>query len=163
VKKKDIIVEEEEKPKNILNSKKIASKGLKLGNKKQEIVEIGNSIQEVKEEKKEEFINPLEEPIKIEIEEKIKCELTKDGDLKKFDVKGEGFMTVTNPQKKRCAVQLKMDPKQKIQGLVIHPNILNKKSWNESKILIPENMEEGFPVKTKFNIIKYNIKLKDVS
>lgn len=132
-------MEEEEKPKpNILNSKKIASKGLKLGAKKQEIIDIGNSIQEVKEEKKEEFINPLEEPLKIEIEEKIKCELTKDGDLKKFDVKGEAFMTVINPQKKNCAVQLKMDPKQKLVGLVIHPNILNKKAWNESRVLLPE-------------------------
>jgi hypothetical protein len=138
IKKKEVIVEEEEKPKTILNSKKIASKGLKLGAKKQEIVDIGNSLQEVKEEKKEEFVNPLEEPIKIEIEEKIKCELTKDGDLKKFDVKGEGYMTVTNPQKKKCAVQLKMDPKQKLVGLVIHPNLLNKKAWNESRILLPD-------------------------
>ncbi len=128
VRKKDIVVEEEEKPKTILNSKKIATKGLKLGAKKQEIMDIGNSLQETKEEVKEEFVNPLEEPIRIEIEEKIKCELTKDGDLKKFDVKGEAYMTVTNSQKKKCAVQLKMDPKQKLLGLVIHPNILNKKT-----------------------------------
>jgi|LauGreDrversion4_2_1035121.scaffolds.fasta_scaffold276509_1 hypothetical protein len=101
-------------------------------------MEIGNSLQETKEEVKEEFVNPLEEPIKIEIEEKIKCELTKDGDLKKFDVKGEAYMTVTNPQKRKCAVQLKMDPKQKLLGLVIHPNILNKKAWNESRILLPD-------------------------
>jgi len=134
-----MIIDEEEKPKNnILNSKKIASKGLKLGAKKQEMIDIGNSLQEVKEENNEEFTNPLEEPIKIEIEEKIKCELTKDGDLKKFDVKGEGFMTVINPLKKKCAVQLKMDPKQKVMGLVIHPSLLNKKAWNESRKLIPE-------------------------
>ena len=112
---------------------------MKLGTKKQDIIDIGNSLQDViEEEKKDEFVNPLEEPLKIEIEEKIKCELTKDGDLKKFDVKGEGFMTVTNPHKNKCAIKLKMDPKQKLVGLVIHPSILNKKAWNESKILLPE-------------------------
>jgi hypothetical protein len=67
VRKKDIVVEEEEKPKTILNSKKIATKGLKLGAKKQEIMDIGNSLQETKEEVKEEFVNPLEEPIRIDI------------------------------------------------------------------------------------------------
>lgn len=78
-------------------------------------------------------MNPLEEPILFELEERLKCELTKDGDVKKIDVKGEGYLTVFNPQMKKTEIQLKIPGNNKIQT-----NNIDKKLFTDRKVITPE-------------------------
>lgn len=75
--------------------------------------------------------NPLEEPVKVEVEEKIKGEINKDGEFKKLEVRGEGFLTINNPSKKQCEFKIKTDNK-----LILSK--VNKKLFNENQIISPE-------------------------
>ncbi len=90
-------------------------------------------LEEETEANKEEFVNPLDEPILFEIEERLKCELTKDGDVKKLEVKGEAFLTVFNPQVRKSELQLKIPGNNKIQVCNI-----DKKLFMDKKIIAPE-------------------------
>lgn len=103
---------------------KVKAKGLALGKKKiqqeerregktihlesnthKDIQNI-NEIQMIQEAEEENKFNPLEEPIRFEVEERIKGEINKDGEFKKFEIKGEGFITVLNPSKKKFFIEI---------------------------------------------------------
>ncbi len=90
-------------------------------------------LEEEAEVNKEEFVNPLDEPILFEIEERLKCELTKDGDVKKLEAKGEAFLTVFNPQVRKSELQLKIPGNNKIQVCNI-----DKKLFMDKKIIAPD-------------------------
>lgn len=53
------------------------------------------------EEQKQEEVqfNPLAENVVIEVEEKVNCTLTKDGELDRFEVKGIIYLTLNDPKK----------------------------------------------------------------
>ena len=44
-------------------------------------------------------INQLTENCLVDIEEQVNCQVTKDGDIKKFELKGAVFLTMTDPNK----------------------------------------------------------------
>jgi hypothetical protein len=62
----------------------------------------------VEEQKVEEpaAFNPLLENVMVEIEEKVNCQLNRDGELNKFEVKGIIYITVNDPKKNNPAAQL---------------------------------------------------------
>ena len=43
--------------------------------------------------------NPLLENVVIEIEEKVNCTVTKEGDVEKFEIKGIIYLTLNDPKK----------------------------------------------------------------
>ncbi len=51
------------------------------------------------EEEPEVAYNPLSENVVIEVEEKVNCIVTKDGDVEKFEVKGIIYLTVNDAKK----------------------------------------------------------------
>ena len=58
----------------------------------------------VEEQKVEEpAFNPLLENVLVEIEEKVNCQLNRDGELNKFEVKGIIYITVNDPKKNNPA------------------------------------------------------------
>ena len=69
----------------------------------------------------------------FEIEERLKCELTKDGDVKKLEAKGEGFLTVLNPQMKKAEIQLDIKG-----GIKIQTCNIDKKVFTDRKAIVPE-------------------------
>lgn len=104
----------------VFSNSKVKAKGLSLGKKKnqQEEKREGNSnhldvdtqiksqeLNEIQENEEESKFNPLQEPIRFEVEERIKGEINKDGEFKKFEIKGEGFITVLNPSKGKFAIE----------------------------------------------------------
>jgi hypothetical protein len=44
-------------------------------------------------------VNPLLENVVIEVEEKVGCQLNKDGELNKFEVKGIIYLTLNDPKR----------------------------------------------------------------
>ena len=56
----------------------------------------------VEEEKKAPVVsNPLAENVKIEVEEKVSCQVNMDGEVEKFEVKGVIFMGINDPKKNK--------------------------------------------------------------
>lgn len=51
-------------------------------------------------------VNPLLENVVIEVEEKVNCQLNRDGEINKFEVKGIIYITVNDPKKNNPAAQL---------------------------------------------------------
>jgi len=44
-------------------------------------------------------VNPLLENVVLEVEEKVGCQLNKDGEINKFEVKGILYLTLSDPKK----------------------------------------------------------------
>lgn len=116
--------------------------GLKLGKKaereKKENLLKDTQVKEIEKEEKltqkqEEFVDPLAEPIQFDIEERLKCEITKDGDVQKIEVKGEGYLTVLNPHMKRVELQMEIPGNHKILT-----NNIDKTLFAEKKIISPQ-------------------------
>ena len=42
----------------------------------------------------------------MEIDERIACSLTKDGDIEKFEMKGVLYLTLTDPKKNQAEIQM---------------------------------------------------------
>ncbi len=84
-------------------------------------------------EESEVKFNPLSESIRFEIEEKLRGEINKDGEVKGLQVKGEGFITLLNPQRKTAIIQLTTGLNPKFNTCKI-----NKKLFNDKKIIQAE-------------------------
>jgi hypothetical protein len=76
----------------------------------------------VEEEKLAENFNPLTENILMEIDERVTCQVTKDGDIEKFELKGILYLTLTDP--KKCHAEVAMNFTD-FKGLVfkVHPEL----------------------------------------
>ena len=51
-------------------------------------------------------MNPLLENVVIEVEEKVNCQVNRDGEMSKFEVKGILFITVNDPKRNNPAAHL---------------------------------------------------------
>ena len=49
-------------------------------------------------------MNPLLENLIVEVEEKVSCQVNKDGDMDRFEVKGIIYLTVNDPKKNNPVV-----------------------------------------------------------
>lgn len=109
------------------------------------------------EEKQVESYNPLTENVLMEIDERITCQVTKDGDIEKFELKGILYLTLTDP--KKCHAEVSMDYSD-FKGLVfkVHPE-LDKQAWNKKKILKGKNSGEqgadGISAQTRLDALRY--------
>lgn len=81
----------------------------------------------------------MTEPVKFEIEEKIKGEINKDGEFKKLDIKGEGYVTLLNPSKKNFLIEMSSEIKPKFITSKI-----DKKLFNDKGIIIAEVSHYSF-------------------
>ena len=79
--------------------KKAPGKAMQLGKAKKQTELVKEMVLVKQEEAKEEEVNPLAENVVVEIEERVNCQLNKDGELNKFEVKGVIYMTLTDPKK----------------------------------------------------------------
>jgi coatomer subunit delta len=128
------------------------TKGLALGKKKdyQQVEKSETKVEDGSESKKggnnikqdnvsdiandtEVKFNPLSEPVRLEIIEKLKGEINKDGEFKKLEVKGEGFLTLLNPNKKNFYIGLKTELKPKF-----NTSKIDKKLFNDKGVIICE-------------------------
>ncbi len=104
-------------------------------------------------------VNPLLENVVIEIEEKISCSVNKDGELDKFEVKGIIFLTVNDPKKNNPVAILSFQP---VKGFNFKPHPeLDKQTWNKQKALSASDKDQGFPVGTRLDAVRYNYRSKD--
>lgn len=93
----------------------------------------------------------------MEIDERVTCQVTKDGDIEKFELKGILYLTLTDP--KKCHAEIAMDFSD-FKGLVfkVHPE-LNKQSWNKKKVLKGKNSGEegadGISAQTRLDALRY--------
>jgi len=63
----------------------------------------------------------------FELEERLKCEINKDGDVQKIEVKGEGFLTIFNPQARNSEIQMKINGSSKLQTCNIDKKLFMEK------------------------------------
>ena len=97
--------------------------------------------------------NPLLEAINITIDEKIVAVLTKDGDVSKFEVKGEIYLHVNDETKANAEVHLAIGD---TKGVSIKPHPeLNRGLWTSQQIVTSKQAEGGFPVNVKLEALKY--------
>jgi len=69
----------------------------------------------------------------MEVDEKVTCSITKDGDIEKLELKGVLYMTLTDP--KKCLPSIPFSHSE-FKGLVfkVHPE-LDKQAWNKQKVV----------------------------
>ncbi len=126
-------------------TKKVPGKGMQLGKPKKQN-ELMKDLQKEKlfsakpqdafatgaiEETKVEAIavNPLLENVIIEVEEKVICNVNRDGEVSKFEVKGIIYITVNDPKKNNPAAQLSFNS---VKGFAFKPHPeLDKQKWNK--------------------------------
>lgn len=97
--------------------------------------------------------NPLTEAISIAIDEKIVAVVSKDGDLGKFEVRGEIYLYVNDESKANVEVHLSVG---ETKGVTIKPHPeLNRSLWTSQQILASKQASSGFPVNTKLEALKY--------
>ena len=101
----------------ITTTKAAPGKGMQLGKPKKQN-ELMKDLQKEKifaakpqeifqeETKIEEIVNPLLENVVIEVEEKVNCQVNRDGEMSKFEVKGIIFITVNDPKRNNPAAHL---------------------------------------------------------
>ncbi len=78
-------------------------------------------------------VNPLLENVLIEVEEKVSCQLNRDGELNKFEVKGIIYITVNDPKRNNPAAQLQFNS---VKGFTFKPHPeLDKQQWNKGKVI----------------------------
>lgn len=155
-------------------AKKAPKKGMQLGKprgtkKNQALQEMQKDIGDTRADEKDEqnvdeerklaelAANPLTENVQIEIDEKISCQISKDGEIEKFLLQGVVYLTLTDPKKTHAELQLAHN---EFKGLVfkVHPEI-DKPSWNKKKLLKGKKSgdpdSEGISAMTKLDALHY--------
>lgn len=95
----------------------------------------------------------------IEVEEKVNCNLNRDGEMNKFEVKGIIYITVNDPKKNNPAAQLQFNS---VKGFTFKPHPeLEKQQWNKSKVICASDQESGFPTQTRLDAVRYNYRSKE--
>lgn len=154
-------------------AKKAPKKGLQLGKPKPKANQLLQELEKQKvitkeaeqdvaggnragEDKAAEY-NPLTENVLLEVDERITCQLTKDGDIEKFELKGVLYLTLTDP--KKCHAEIPMEFND-FKGLSfkVHPE-LDKQSWNKQRVLRGKNSgqegAEGISTQTRLDALRY--------
>lgn len=111
------------------------------------------------ETKTEEPVNVLAENVIIEINEKVNCMMSKDGDLEKFEIKGAVHMTLNDAKRNNPLVQMSF---KNIKGFVFkpHPEI-NKQKWNKGKAICANDQDSGFSAHQKLQAVQYRYSSKE--
>lgn len=117
-------------------------------------------IEEEKQRTKPEY-NPLQAPVLVEVEEKIKCDMHRDGALNGFEVIGDVFITVRDPSKGMCGVAIESE-NNKAFKLSLHPS-LNKAAWSQKNLLVSKEADQSFPIGAKVPTIKYRFASTNVN
>lgn len=104
-------------------------------------------------------LNPLAENVVMEIEEKVSCQVNKDGEMDKFEVKGIIYLTLNDPKKNNPLVQLSYKG---VKGFTFKPHPeLDKQQWNKQKVICAADKDSGFPVQTRLDAVRYTYRSKD--
>ena len=92
----------------------------------------------------------------MEVDERITCSITKDGDIEKFELKGVLYMTLTDP--KKCTPEIQFSH-QDFKGLVfkVHPE-LDKQAWNKQKVV---KGKDEVSTQTRLDALRYRYTSKD--
>ena len=145
-------------------AKKAPKKGMQLGKpknkpnnsmlkelEKQQV--ITKEVAVNNEEEKVPEYNALTENVQMEIDERITCQITKDGDIEKFELKGIVYMTLTDVKKASPEILFGYDD---FKGLVfkVHPE-LDKQAWNKQKTIKAKDSEDGFSTQTRLDALRY--------
>eukprot|EP01017_Pseudomicrothorax_dubius_P023033 TRINITY_DN24757_c0_g1_i2.p1 TRINITY_DN24757_c0_g1~~TRINITY_DN24757_c0_g1_i2.p1 ORF type:complete len:341 (+),score=89.74 TRINITY_DN24757_c0_g1_i2:116-1138(+) len=143
-------------------------KGMQLSKKKgpesQPVVETVTKAREeeiIKEAHEEHRVNPLKEPVTVEILEKMNCSMTRDGVVTSFEVVGEVLIEFHDPSKTNSTISLDHE-NLKSFNIKPHPS-LNRALWNSSATLAPKEGGEGFPCFSKFSTIKWRYASSEVN
>ena len=93
----------------------------------------------------------------MEIDERVTCQLTKDGDIEKFELKGVLYLTLTDPRKSQPEISMQYND---FKGLVfkVHPEI-DKNSWNKKKVLKAKS--EVISTQTRLDALRYRYTSKN--
>jgi len=123
----------------------------------------GASTVEEEAEAQTDYVNPLTENVRLEIDERVSCLVNKDGDISKFELKGIVYLTITDPKQSHAEIRL---DHQEIKGLSfkVHPE-LDKQAWNKQKLIKAKGsgdpQEEGLSTQTKLDALRYRYTSKD--
>eukprot|EP00831_Metopus_contortus_P005011 TRINITY_DN1187_c0_g1_i2.p1 TRINITY_DN1187_c0_g1~~TRINITY_DN1187_c0_g1_i2.p1 ORF type:complete len:354 (+),score=79.75 TRINITY_DN1187_c0_g1_i2:91-1152(+) len=134
---------------------KRVGKGMRLGKelKPEKVKEKAAPIAKLVEEEKKAPVNPLLEAISITIDEKIVAMISKEGDVGKFEIKGEIYLYVNDETKANTEVHLAIN---ETKGVAIKPHPeLNRSLWNSQHVLASKSKSGKFPTNLKLEALKY--------
>ena len=147
-------------------AKKAPKKGMQLGKpknkpnnamikelEKQQVISKQEVVANNEEEEQQPVYNALTENIQMDIDERVTCQITKDGDIEKFELKGIVYMTLTDVKKANPEILLNYED---FKGLVfkVHPE-LDKQAWNKQKMIKAKSADEGFSTQTRLDALRY--------
>lgn len=101
------------------------------------------------------------EPVTIVIEEKLVCQLKKDGGLESMEVQGTMMLEVNNDEDAFCRVHISGGQSKALQ-FKTHPNI-DKALHANSNVLGLKDASRPFPTGSALGILKWRMQAKDES
>jgi len=106
-------------------------------------------------------ILPSKSGINLLIEEKLVIVSNRDGGLENMEVKGELFVTISDPNQGKIIIKLNDQDQKKFQYKT-HPNI-NKQSFVNDSILALKDSQRAFPTGNSLGILKWRFQSKEES
>lgn len=108
--------------------------------------------EEVKEEQKE--AESEAHSVKFNTKEIVNCEVTKFGDVCKFNIKGTVAFTVENTDQKVTQIEFAQPRSELFKQFKVHPEI-DKHAWKDRGVLLADDQEIGFSPGTQIDAIVY--------
>eukprot|EP01042_Synura_sphagnicola_P000965 gene965-1089_t len=96
----------------------------------------------------------VQQPIMLQVVEKICAKLTRDGMVESFEIKGSLTLTANNEDVSKCAVVMAVG-NVSLFTFVTHPKI-NKPLYDKSGVLQLKEASKGFPVSRPLGILRWS-------
>lgn len=100
-------------------------------------------------------------PLGLVIEEKLNCQLTQEGALESFELKGALTVTANNDVAAKSKVMVS-PPDDAPPGTTfqVHPKV-DKKAWEADSVLMLKDKDKGFPVGRAVGVLRWSLQSND--
>eukprot|EP00752_Nemacystus_decipiens_P006372 g5744.t1 len=101
-------------------------------------------------------------PVSLSVEERLSCQLTREGTLESMEVKGTLSLTANSDGANKCKVVLASTDPSGMFTFQTHPKV-NKGMYDSAKTLASKDQAKGFPVARPVGVLRWSLSTTDES
>ncbi|CAM9915080.1 unnamed protein product, partial [Ectocarpus fasciculatus] len=101
-------------------------------------------------------------PVSLSVEERLSCQLTREGTLESMEVKGTLSLTANSDGANKCKVVLASTDPSGAFTFQTHPKV-NKGMYDSAKTLASKDQAKGFPVARPVGVLRWSLNTTDES
>ncbi|CAM9655664.1 unnamed protein product [Pylaiella littoralis] len=101
-------------------------------------------------------------PVSLSVEERLSCQLTREGTLESMEVKGTLSLTANSDGANKCKVVLASTDASGLFTFQTHPKV-NKGMYDSAKTLASKDQAKGFPVARPVGVLRWSLNTTDES